>query len=63
MYHTVISSVFLRINVEAPTVPPISKYKIVKYEFLPYVDIVICIVPYPILETWSSIYRGQEGTV
>jgi hypothetical protein len=36
---------------------------IVEYEFLPYVDIVICIVPYPILETWPSIYRGQEGTV
>jgi hypothetical protein len=36
---------------------------IVEYEFLPYVDIVICIVPYLILETWPSIYRGQEGTV
>jgi hypothetical protein len=36
---------------------------IVEYEFLPYVDIVICIVPYPILETWPPIYRGQEGTV
>jgi hypothetical protein len=36
---------------------------IVEYEFLPYVDIVICIVPYPILETWPSIYRGQEGMV
>jgi hypothetical protein len=36
---------------------------IVEYEFLPYVDIVICIGPYPILETWPSIYRGQEGTV
>ena len=24
---------------------------------------VICIGPYPILETWPSIYRGQEGTV
>jgi hypothetical protein len=36
---------------------------IVEYEFLPYVDIVICIVPHPILETRPSIYRGQEGTV
>jgi hypothetical protein len=36
---------------------------IVEYEFLLYVDIVICIVPYPILETWPSIHRGQEGTV
>jgi hypothetical protein len=36
---------------------------IVEYEFSPYVDIVICIRPYPILETWPSIYRGQEGTV
>jgi hypothetical protein len=36
---------------------------IVEYEFLPYVDIVICIGPYAILETWPSIYRGQEGTV
>jgi hypothetical protein len=36
---------------------------IVEYECLPYVDIVICIGPYPILETWLSIYRGQEGTV
>jgi hypothetical protein len=36
---------------------------IVEYEFLPYVDIVICIGPYPILETWPPIYRGQEGTV
>jgi hypothetical protein len=23
---------------------------------------VICIEPYPILETWPPIYRGQEGT-
>jgi hypothetical protein len=36
---------------------------IVEYEFLPYVDIVICIIPYSILETWPPIYRGQEGTV
>jgi hypothetical protein len=36
---------------------------IVEYEFLPYVDIVICIGPYLILETWPPIYRGQEGTV
>jgi hypothetical protein len=36
---------------------------IVEYEFLPYVDIVICIGPYPILGTWPSIYRGQERTV
>jgi hypothetical protein len=36
---------------------------IVEYEFLPYVDIVICIGPYPILETWPPIYRCQEGTV
>jgi hypothetical protein len=36
---------------------------IVEYEFLPYVDIVIYIGSYPILETWPSIYRGQEGTV
>jgi hypothetical protein len=36
---------------------------IVEYEFLPYVDVVICIGPYPILETWPPIYRGQEGTV
>jgi hypothetical protein len=28
---------------------------IVEYEFLPYVDIVICIGPYPILETWPPI--------
>jgi hypothetical protein len=35
----------------------------VEYECLPYVDIVIYIGPYPILETWPSIYRGQEGTV
>jgi hypothetical protein len=35
---------------------------LVEYEFLPYVDIVICIRPYPILETWPPIYRGQEGT-
>jgi hypothetical protein len=28
-----------------------------------YVDIVICIESLPILETWPSIYRGQEGTV
>jgi hypothetical protein len=33
---------------------------IVEYEFLPYVNIVICIGPYPILETWPPIYRGQE---
>jgi hypothetical protein len=25
--------------------------------------VVICIEPYPILETWPPIYRGQEGTV
>jgi hypothetical protein len=25
-----------------------------------YVDIVICIGPLPILETWPPIYRGQE---
>jgi hypothetical protein len=36
---------------------------IVEYESLPYVDTVICIGPYPILETWPPIYRGQEGTV
>jgi hypothetical protein len=36
---------------------------IVEYELLPYVDIVIYIGPYPILETWPPIYRGQEGTV
>jgi hypothetical protein len=36
---------------------------VVEYEFLLYVDIVICIGPYPILETWPTIYRGQEGTV
>jgi hypothetical protein len=24
---------------------------------------VICVGPYPILETWPPIYRGQEGTV
>jgi hypothetical protein len=24
---------------------------------------VICIEPYPILETWPPIYRGQEGMV
>jgi hypothetical protein len=35
----------------------------VEYEFLPYVNILICIGPYPILETWPPIYRGQEGTV
>jgi hypothetical protein len=35
----------------------------IEYEFLPYVDIVICIGPYPILETWPLIYRGQEGMV
>jgi hypothetical protein len=35
----------------------------VKYEFLPYVDIVIYIGPYLILETWPPIYRGQEGTM
>jgi hypothetical protein len=28
-----------------------------------YVDIVICIGSHPILETWPSIYRGQERTV
>jgi hypothetical protein len=28
-----------------------------------YVDIVICIRPLPILETWPPIYRGQERTV
>jgi hypothetical protein len=28
-----------------------------------YIDIVICIGSYPILETWPSIYRGQERTV
>jgi hypothetical protein len=28
-----------------------------------YVDIVICIGPLPILETWPPIYRGQERTV
>jgi hypothetical protein len=28
-----------------------------------YVDIVIYIEPHPILETWSPIYRVQEGTV
>jgi hypothetical protein len=31
-------------------------------EFLPYVDVVICIGPYSVLETWPPIYRGQEGT-
>jgi hypothetical protein len=36
---------------------------IVEYEFLPYIDIVIYIGPYLILETWPSIYRGQEGMV
>jgi hypothetical protein len=36
---------------------------IVEYEFLPYIDIIICIGPYPILETWPPIYRGQEETV
>jgi hypothetical protein len=36
---------------------------IVEYEFLPYVDIVICIGPLPILETWPPIYRGQERAV
>jgi hypothetical protein len=36
---------------------------IVEYEFIPYVDIVICIGPYLILDTWPPIYRGQEGTV
>jgi hypothetical protein len=36
---------------------------IVEYELLPYVDIVICIGPYPILETRPTIYRGQERTV
>jgi hypothetical protein len=35
---------------------------IVEYELLLYVDIVICIGPCPILETWPPIYRGQEGT-
>jgi hypothetical protein len=25
--------------------------------------LVICIEPYPVLETWPSIYRGEEGTV
>jgi hypothetical protein len=34
---------------------------IVEYEFLPYVDIIIYIGPYPILKTWSSIYRGPGG--
>jgi hypothetical protein len=28
-----------------------------------YVDIVICVGPLPILETWPPIYRGQERTV
>jgi hypothetical protein len=28
-----------------------------------YVDIVICVGSHPILKTWRSIYRGQEGTV
>jgi hypothetical protein len=36
---------------------------IVEYEFLPYIDVVICIEPYLILETWPPIYRGQEGTM
>jgi hypothetical protein len=36
---------------------------IVEHEFLPYVDIEICIGLYPILETWPPIYRGQEGMV
>jgi hypothetical protein len=36
---------------------------IVEYEFLSYVDIVICIGPYPILETWPPIYRGQGDGV
>jgi hypothetical protein len=36
---------------------------IVEIWFLPYVDIVICIGSHPILETWPSINRGQEGTV
>jgi hypothetical protein len=34
-----------------------------KYEFISYVDIVICIGSFPILETWPPIYRGQERTV
>jgi hypothetical protein len=25
--------------------------------------LVICVEPNPILETWPSIYRSQEGTV
>jgi hypothetical protein len=36
---------------------------IVEYESLPYIDVVICIGPYPILETWPPIYRGEEGTM
>jgi hypothetical protein len=28
-----------------------------------YADIVICVEPLPILETWPPIYRGQEKTV
>jgi hypothetical protein len=28
-----------------------------------YVDIVICVGPLPILETWPPIYRAQERTV
>jgi hypothetical protein len=28
-----------------------------------YADIVICVGPLPILETWPPIYRGQERTV
>jgi hypothetical protein len=28
-----------------------------------YVDIVICVGPLPILETWPPIYRDQERTV
>jgi hypothetical protein len=27
-----------------------------------YADIVICVGPLPILETWPPIYRGQERT-
>jgi hypothetical protein len=34
-----------------------------KYEFMSYIDIVICIGSLPILETWPPIYRGQERTV
>jgi hypothetical protein len=36
---------------------------IVEYEYYRISMIVICIGPYPILETWPPIYRGQEGTV